>query len=165
MKTCIKMIYIAVAFLVAFCSCQSNQSNTGDFGNAMTTDDSATEATTETESMGDRGKIEVLELTDNIKQSFEAMLDFGKDKTDGALKTYGCVRNATTAGEIAAAIFYDVFEEELHDLDFPLKVYYDAENNYWLVRTAPLPEGWRGGSKYIIINAMNAEVIGIWAFQ
>ena len=163
MKTCIKIFLIVIICLLIFCGCQINPDNVGDLNSVITT-----EATAEMgENMSDKNKIEieVLELPDNIKQSFEAMLDFGKDKPDGALKIGGCVRNAITAGEIAAAIFYDVFEEELHDFELPLKVYYDNENNYWLIRTAPLPEGWRGGSKYIIINAMNAEVIGIWAFQ
>lgn len=160
MKSYIKIFLIVIVCLLVFYGCQINPSSMGDSNSEITT-----ETTAETsENMDDKNKIEVLELTDNIKRSFEAMLDFGKDK-QSPLEIGGCIRNATTASEIAIAIFCDVFEEDVQEHEFPLQVYYDDDDKYWYIRTAPLPEGWRGGSKYIILNAMNAEVIGVWAFQ
>ena len=168
MKTYLKISIITIISFISFLILYGCANGIVALENTSTDDISAesTKITQETsEGISEEKQIEVFELTDDIKRRFDAVTDFYKDKTQEFYSEGGCVKDAETAGKIAAVLFEAVFIDELQDYELPLKVYYDDVNNYWFVRTAPLPEGWRGGSRYVIINAMNAEVMAIWAFQ
>lgn len=73
----------------------------------------------------------------------------------------GCIKDETAAIEVASAILKSVYGEEF-DNEMPLVVHFNEKEATWLVKTQ-LPDGFEGGSKYIIIKKSNAEVVAIWA--
>ena len=72
----------------------------------------------------------------------------------------GSIRDEQSAAEMAAAIFKSVYGENFDD-GLPLMVYFDDDEQNWLIKTQ-LPNNMLGGSKYIIIKKSTAEVVAIW---
>ena len=73
----------------------------------------------------------------------------------------GCVKDETTASEMATSVLKAVYGDDF-DNGLPLLIQFDSKNLCWLIKTQ-LPEGMDGGSKYIVIKQSNAEILGIWA--
>ena len=168
MKTYLKISIITIISFISFLILYGCANGIVALENTSTNDINAenTKITQETsEGISEEKQIEVFELTDDIKRRFDAVTDFYKDKTQEFYSEGGCVKDAETAGKIAAVLFEAVFIDELQDYELPLEIYYDEVNNYWLIRTSFPEIDMRGGRRYIIINAVNAEVMAIWAFQ
>ena len=146
-----KLFLFTIGFSLIFYACQVNQDNISEL-------DSIIKTSEKSENIHYKNNVNVLELTDEIKEEFD-YTDNSREVTNRIFE-YGCVNNASTAVEIATAIFNSIYE--MRDFDFPLEAYYDDENNYWLIRTSyPNDINLEGGRRYIIINASNAEIIMI----
>lgn len=148
MKIYYSMFLFVVISILIFCCCGYNQ-------------DDILNSNKISECTDNKENIVVLEFTDDIKWEFD-YVDRDREVTN-RIFAHGCINNATTAIEIARAIFISVCTED--DTDYytaPLEAYYDDINNYWLIRSYfPEDINYDGGRMYIIMKASNAEVVMI----
>lgn len=60
-------------------------------------------------------------------------------------------------------IWLNLFGEKIKD-EKPYKVFYDEQNDIWLVKSS-LPRGWIGGVVYILMQKSDGKILAIWHDQ
>ena len=86
-----------------------------------------------------------------------AMRDFPSDKILGEIPT------AKDAKEKAVSEWLNLFGVKIKD-EKPYKVFYDKQNDIWLVKGS-LKRGWVGGVAFIIMQKSDGKILAIWHDQ
>lgn len=72
----------------------------------------------------------------------------------------GNIKNSAIAKKYALKIWLEVYGERVQRMK-PYKVYWDDENNAWLV-TGTLRKNKLGGIPYVIFSKDDGEIIAVW---
>ena len=84
----------------------------------------------------------------------ETINDFASDKVLGAVNT------SDSAKEKAETVWIEIYGDSVKE-DKPYKVYFDEQNQVWLVK-GTLPEMYFGGVPYILIQKSDGKVLAVW---
>ena len=96
----------------------------------------------------------------SIHEYEEEITDFSSEKIFGYTRKMGEIANSHVAKEYAQEIWIEVYGENVKDKK-PYKVYWDNENNVWLV-TGTLKKHWLSGVPHIIFSKNDGEIIAVW---
>lgn len=96
----------------------------------------------------------------DIKTYEQEIKDFSAKKKFGYIRCMGNIKNSTIAKKYALKIWLEVYGERVQRMK-PYKVYWDDENNAWLV-TGTLRKNKLGGIPYVIFSKDDGEIIAVW---
>ena len=94
------------------------------------------------------------------------------DKINERIFEKGCIQDSKTAAQIAFSIFETIYGEYGDESVYresidkmPLTVYFDKQQEYWIVRSQ-LPTNYDvGGGVNIVLRKSDAKVVAIWQEQ
>ena len=96
----------------------------------------------------------------NIKTYEQEIEEFSSQKIFGYTRYIGNIESSKMAKKYALQIWLEVYGKEVQRMK-PYKVYWDDENNAWLV-TGTLKKNKLGGIPYIIFSKDDGEIIAVW---
>lgn len=96
----------------------------------------------------------------DIKTYEQEIKDFSAKKKFGYIRCMGNIKSAATAKKYALKIWLEVYGERVQKMK-PYNVYWDDENNAWLV-TGTLRKNKLGGIPYVIFSKDDGEIIAVW---
>lgn len=96
----------------------------------------------------------------NIKTYEQEVEEFSSQKIFGYTRYMGNIKSYKMAKKYALEIWLELYGERVREMK-PYKVYWDNENNAWLV-TGTLKKNLLGGKPYIIFSENDGEIIAVW---
>lgn len=96
----------------------------------------------------------------DIKTYEQEIEDFSAKKKFGYIRCMGNIKSAAIAKKYALKIWLEVYGERVQKMK-PYNVYWDDENNAWLV-TGTLRKNKLGGIPYVIFSKDDGEIIAVW---
>lgn len=94
------------------------------------------------------------------KYYLRAIQDFPPEKILGSERFLGEVLTAEDAKNKALDVWLEVYGEDVKD-EKPFKVFYDEQNEIWLV-IGSLPPNYVGGVAHIIMRKSDGKVLTVW---
>lgn len=96
----------------------------------------------------------------SVQEYKQEITDFSSNKIFGYVRKLGEIISAETAKEYAQKIWLEIYGEHIKKCR-PYKVYWDEENDNWLVE-GTLRKNVLGGVPYIIFSKNDGEIVAVW---